>query len=216
MDDKAASVVGGGRPEKLRQRWRHRRAGEVVIVDNRDSFVFNLAHRLAQVGATPVVARSDEVTVEQIAGWSPAAIVLSPGPGHPDEAGCSVEVVRQLGEDVPILGVCLGHQAIGRAFGATVAASGRPMHGQASVIEHDGEGIFAGLGERATVEVARYHSLHIEEPLPPELRVTARGDGMVMALRHTEWPIIGVQFHPESVLTPQGLAMLANFMKISA
>ena len=205
--------------EHLARRWRHEpgASGEVVILDNRDSFVFNLAHRFAEVGARPVVARSDEVSPSQVLSWQPRAIVLSPGPGHPREAGCSIELLEQLaGENIalPVLGVCLGHQAIGVAFGGTVSASGAPRHGKPSNIDHTGEGIFEGVPSPQVV--GRYHSLVIEEPLPPTLEATAWCDGFVMGVRHRTLPIVGVQFHPESVLTPTGKTLLANFLRLGA
>jgi len=201
--------------EKLASRWRHADDGEVVILDNRDSFVFNLAHRVAEVGGNPVVVRSDEVTPEEVFSWNPRAIILSPGPGHPREAGISIELLEQLEERalrIPVLGVCLGHQAIGVAFGGVVSASGAPRHGKSSMIEHDGQGVFAGLSQR--LEVGRYHSLVIEEPLPEVLLPTAWCDGFVMGVRHVSLPVYGVQFHPESVLTREGRELLANFLQV--
>ncbi len=187
----------------------------MVLLDNRDSFVFNLAHRLHEVsGEQAVVVRSDEVSAEELVRWAPRAIIISPGPGHPREAGCSMDVVERFAGEVPILGVCLGHQAIVEAYGGVVESSGRPMHGRASWIEHDGRGMFEGLGER--VEVARYHALHAVEPLPEELEVSAwlgEEERMVMGVRHVSEAVYGVQFHPESVLTRDGRAMLSNFMK---
>jgi anthranilate synthase/aminodeoxychorismate synthase-like glutamine amidotransferase len=196
---------------RIGSRWAHRGEGEVVILDNRDSFVFNLAHRLHEVGARQiVVARSDEVDAGEVASWRPRAIVVSPGPGHPDDAGCSVEVIRRLGVETPILGVCLGHQAIGVAYGAQVSENGAPTHGRASVVEHDGRGVFAGLGDG--VEVGRYHSLVIDpETLPAELEPTAWCGGFLMGVRHASHPVVGVQFHPESVLTGQGRRMLRSW-----
>ena len=201
-------MIGSG---AIAARWAHSGAGEIVILDNRDSFVFNLAHRLHEVGALRVVvARSDEVSADEVASWRPRGIVVSPGPGHPDEAGCSVEVIRALGETTPILGVCLGHQAIGVAFGARVSANGAPVHGRASALTHDGAGVFEGLPD--ALEVGRYHSLVIEpQTLPPELEATAWSDGHIMGVRHRAWPVCGVQFHPESVLTVDGRAMLASW-----
>lgn len=203
--------------EKLARRWRHAVDGEVVILDNRDSFVFNLAHRVAEVGGKPVVARSDEVTTEEVFSWNPAAIILSPGPGHPREAGISIELLEQLesrAPKTPVLGVCLGHQAIGVAFGGQVSASGAPRHGKSSLVDHDGEGVFAGLS--MPLEVGRYHSLVIEEPLPTDLIATAWCDGFVMGVRHVSLPVYGVQFHPESVLTREGQGLLANFLRFQS
>lgn len=200
-----------GIDELLAQRWAHRETRELVLLDNRDSFVYNLAHRLAEVGRAPVVVRSDRVSAEEVASWRPRGIVISPGPGHPRDAGCSIDVVRLLGASTPILGVCLGHQAIAEAFGGRVGASGAPMHGRASWCEHDGRGLFSGLD--SPMQVARYHSLVVREPLPRELIVTSRVDGFVMGLRHETAPIFGVQFHPESVLTEVGWTMLRNFVQ---
>lgn len=197
---------------RLRRRWEHRAPGEIVIVDNRDSFVFNLAHRLAQAGMRPVVVRSDEVCAQQIFAMHPAGVVLSPGPGHPRDAGCSVEVVQRAPASLPVLGVCLGHQAIAQAYGGEVSPSHAPRHGMSSWVEHDGQGVFEGLAD--PMEVGRYHSLVVHEPLPHGLEVTARCDGLIMGLRHTQRPLIGVQFHPESVLSPHGLQLLANFARM--
>lgn len=191
-------------------RWGHRRAGEVVILDCRDSFVYNLAHRFEELGTPVVVHRSDALTLEALIAWEPAALVLSPGPGHPDQAGISVEAVRYFSGRIPLLGVCLGHQAIVRAFGGAVVPSGAPVHGKPSWIEHDGSGLFEGL--KGPVQAGRYHSLIAWEPLPAALRVCARADGLVMAVAHREHPTFGLQFHPESILTPEGFAMLANFL----
>ena len=184
-------------------------------MDNRDSFVYNLAHRLSEVGAERVVVvRSDEVSAEEVLGWEPSAIVISPGPGHPREAGCAVELARSaMRDEVALLGVCLGHQAIVEACGGRIRSTGRPMHGESAWVEHNGAGIFKGLGRRA--EVGRYHALAAIEPLPEALRVSARleEDGMVMAVEHETGRAWGVQFHPESVLTPGGKAMLENFLR---
>lgn len=186
------------------------RAGELLILDNRDSFVFNLAHRFAEVGARPGVVRSDEVTIDEIAALNPSGLVVSPGPGHPDDAGVSVEAIRRFCGEMPILGVCLGHQAIAVAFGGAVAESGEPMHGMASRVDHDEAGIFEGL--RQGFEAARYHSLVVTE-VPDGLEVSARSEGFVMGVRHREMPVFGVQFHPESVLTKVGRGLLANFVE---
>lgn len=191
--------------------WAPRETGQVVILDNRDSFVLNLAHRLVELGADVCVVRSDQVDSAEVEELRPAAVVISPGPDHPDQAGCSVEVIRRFGGRVPILGVCLGHQAIARAFGGAVAPGGRPRHGVASVITHDGTGVFQGLPN--PLEAARYHSLVVTE-VPECLEVTARAEGFVMGLRHREWPLEGVQFHPESVLTPKGYGLLENFLAL--
>ncbi len=200
---------------KGQARWAHSGPGEVVILDNRDSFVFNLAHRVYEVeGRAPVVVRSDEVCAEEVEAWSPRAIIVSPGPGHPRDAGCSVDVVRRLGASVPVLGVCLGHQAIAQACGAIVEPNHAPVHGRATTLRHDGRGVFKGAPER--LEVARYHALSIREgSLPQELEATAWSSGLIMGVRHREWPIVGLQFHPESVLTAYGLRLLERFLSFS-
>ena len=190
--------------------WKPEGTGQILIVDNRDSFVFNLAHRLAEVGERPAVVRSDEVSLCQLESRQPAALVISPGPGRPEDAGVSVEAIRRFAGNVPILGVCLGHQAIATAFGGVVEESGRPMHGMATAVEHDGRGLFEGLDDG--FEAARYHSLVVTE-VPEMFEVTARGGGFVMGLRHRDWPVFGVQFHPESVLTQVGHQLLANFVR---
>ena len=187
----------------------------VLILDNRDSFVFNLQHRFFEVGASADVVRSDEVLFEEVAAWTNYdAICISPGPGHPDDAGISVEVVRRLSGAVPILGVCLGHQAIGVAFGGVVTPDGQPCHGRATTMTHSGHPLFAGIS--ASFQAGRYHSLAIEEPLPDALVPLAHGDGLVMAVAHREHPTYGVQFHPESILTDVGHAILSNFLDLSA
>jgi anthranilate synthase/aminodeoxychorismate synthase-like glutamine amidotransferase len=187
----------------------------ILLIDNYDSFVHNLARYFRRLGHETRLIRSDAVTAEEALALKPEAIVLSPGPCTPNEAGCSVDLVRRGAGKVPILGVCLGHQAIGAAFGAQVVLAPEPMHGRASAIRHAGEGIFAGLPSPLTV--GRYHSLVVGgESLPAELEVTARGtDGVVMGLAHRKWPVVGVQFHPESVLTEGGYAMLANFLRLA-
>lgn len=195
----------------ISKRWSHQRAGEVVVLDCRDSFVYNLAHRFEELGTPVVVHRSDALTLEELIAWKPAALVLSPGPGHPDQAGICVEAVRHFSPRIPILGICLGHQAIVRAFGGAVAPSGAPMHGKPSWVEHDASGLFEAV--ESPVQAGRYHSLVACEPLPAELRVCARADGLVMGITHREQPTFGLQFHPESLLTPSGYAMLANFLK---
>ena len=184
------------------------RTTDILILDNRDSFVFNLAHRFYEAGREAKVLRSDAVDVDEIAELSPKALVISPGPGHPDDAGCSVEAIRRFAGEIPILGVCLGHQAIAVAFGGRVEPGGRPMHGMASHVDHDGTGVFQGLDQ--PFEAGRYHSLVITD-CPDELVPNAWVDGFVMGVRHRTLPVHGVQFHPESVLTPAGRAMLANF-----
>jgi anthranilate synthase/aminodeoxychorismate synthase-like glutamine amidotransferase len=182
----------------------------VLIVDNYDSFTYNLVHLLESLGAEVVVRRNDELTVAEAAALEPDRLVVSPGPGRPEGAGRSLELIRGLGGSVPTLGVCLGHQAIVEAFGGEVARARALLHGKASPLQHDGRGVFAGLPQE--VEVGRYHSLAATR-VPDELEVTARtSDGEVMGVRHRALPIEGVQFHPESVLTPHGPRMLENFL----
>ncbi|MFP4598168.1 MAG: anthranilate synthase component II [Persicimonas sp.] len=195
----------------LDERWGHQTTGEVVLLDNRDSFVFNLAHRFAELGAQVVVVRSDKVTLAELIDWQPAALVVSPGPGHPDTAGISVPAVSHFTGSIPILGICLGLQAIVCAFGGTVAPNDAPMHGKSSPIDHDATGIFAGLADPFVA--GRYHSLVAREPLPATLRANAHADGFIMGVEHREHPTFGVQFHPESVLTPDGLSLLGNFLR---
>jgi anthranilate synthase/aminodeoxychorismate synthase-like glutamine amidotransferase len=187
----------------------------LVLIDNFDSFVHNLARYFRRLGQETLVLRNDATTPAEIAALEPAAIVLSPGPCTPSEAGCSLAVVQQLAGHVPMLGVCLGHQAIGAALGGMVVRAPQPMHGRTSAIRHRGQGIFAGLADPLTV--GRYHSLVVDAAgLPPDLEVTAEtGDGVVMALAHRRWPVFGVQFHPESILTEGGYALLANFLRIA-
>ncbi|MBI2945543.1 MAG: aminodeoxychorismate/anthranilate synthase component II [Candidatus Wallbacteria bacterium] len=186
--------------------------GSVLVIDNYDSFTYNLVQYLGELSAKLDVVRNDRLTWQQIRNLAPAAIVISPGPGNPDQAGVSLDVLRNLGHELPILGVCLGHQAIGQAFGARVVRGAQPVHGKTSAIHHDGRGLFDGLPNpfRAT----RYHSLVVErDSLPAELEVTAwTEDGVVMGLRHRTHRIFGVQFHPESILTDGGMRMLANFL----
>jgi anthranilate synthase/aminodeoxychorismate synthase-like glutamine amidotransferase len=185
----------------------------ILVIDNYDSFTYNLVQYLGELGAVVEVHRNDAIDVAGIERLAPEALLISPGPGTPDEAGISLEVVRRLGGRIPLLGVCLGHQAIGQAFGAPVVRAPRLMHGRTSPIEHDGRGLFRGLPSpfRAT----RYHSLIVErESLGPELEVTAwTTEGEVMGLRHRSLAIEGVQFHPESFLTEHGHAMLQNFLE---
>jgi anthranilate synthase/aminodeoxychorismate synthase-like glutamine amidotransferase len=186
----------------------------LLVIDNYDSFTYNLVQLLGELGAEPVVRRNDQVTVQEIANGGYRGIVISPGPGEPKGAGVSLAAIRELGERMPILGVCLGHQAIGEAFGGRIVRAPRPVHGKASRVQHDGRGIFAGLPEE--IEVARYHSLVIEPQSCPEvLEITATtADGIIMGVRHRSLAIEGVQFHPESVLTSNGIQILANFVKL--
>ena len=187
----------------------------VFVLDNYDSFTFNLVQLLGRLGAEVSVARNDEVTVAEVAAMRPDAIVISPGPSRPENAGISVELVRALGASVPILGVCLGHQAIGVAYGAEVIRV-PPVHGKAWAIHHDGTAAFSELPSPITA--ARYHSLAIaRDSLPPELEVTAWSpDGLVMGVRHREHPVEGIQVHPESILTDDGEALLSAFLARTA
>lgn len=187
----------------------------ILLIDNYDSFVHNLARYLRRLGQETIVVRNDNTTPAEVIERRPVAIVLSPGPCTPDEAGCSLELVRQGAGKLPILGVCLGHQTIGQAFGGRVIRARQPVHGQASRVHHGGSGIFAGLP--SPLMVGRYHSLVVEEEsLSSELEVTARtDDGLVMAMAHRRWPIFGVQFHPESILTESGYAILENFLRLT-
>ncbi|MGH7703658.1 MAG: anthranilate synthase component II [Gemmatimonadales bacterium] len=184
----------------------------ILLIDNYDSFVYNLARYVRELGETPVVRRHDAVSVAEIIDLAPTHIIISPGPCSPREAGVSTEVVRRLGDRIPILGVCLGHQCIGAAYGAEIVRAGRPMHGKTSRIEHTGEGIFAGLPN--PLRATRYHSLVIAPAsLPPVLRVTATAeDGEIMAVQHRQHAVVGLQFHPESVLTEFGYRLLDRFL----
>ena len=185
----------------------------VLVIDNYDSFTYNLVQYLGELGADVQVVRNDAASIEAIAASQPERIVISPGPGRPEQAGITMEVIRQLGPTVPILGVCLGHQAIGAVFGGSVVRAAAPMHGKTSTIEHDGRGVFTGIDGPFTA--SRYHSLIVaEEGLPPELEISARTreDGAIMGIRHRRLPIHGVQFHPESILTGEGHRLLRNFL----
>jgi len=186
----------------------------ILVIDNYDSFTFNLVQYLWELGATVEVFRNDKIDIAGIRDRRPEALVLSPGPCTPSEAGVCVPAISELSGAIPILGVCLGHQAIGQAFGGRVVQAKRVMHGKTSPIQHDGSGIFSGV--RAPLEGGRYHSLVVErDSLPPILRVTAssQDDEEIMAIAHREHPTVGVQFHPESVLTPDGKRLLANFLE---
>jgi anthranilate synthase component II len=185
----------------------------ILLLDNYDSFTFNLYQALSELGAEVIVRRNDAVTVDEVERLGPTldGIVISPGPCTPGEAGISVPLVQRLAGAVPILGVCLGHQAIGEAFGGTIVRAPRIMHGKVSMIAHDGGGVFAGLPN--PLQATRYHSLIVERStLPSVLEVTAEADGLIMGLRHRLLPVEGVQFHPESILTPTGNDLLANFL----
>ena len=184
----------------------------ILLIDNYDSFVYNLARYVAELGEEAVVRRNDAITLEEIPRLQPSHIIISPGPCSPAEAGISTELVQRFGGSIPILGVCLGHQCIGAAYGGEIVRAKRPMHGKTSRIHHRGEGIFAGLP--SPFLATRYHSLVIApESVPPELRVTATAeDGEIMAVAHATHPVVGVQFHPESVLTEHGYRMLDQFL----
>ena len=186
----------------------------ILLIDNYDSFVHNLYQFLAVEDPDVRLVRNDRITPEEALSMEPDAIVISPGPGKPSDAGVCIELIRQLKGRIPILGVCLGHQAIGEAFGATVTHASRLMHGKTSLLTDVADDIiFKGI--KKPVQVARYHSLSVQEStLPEELEVTARSDdGEIMAMRHREYPIYGLQFHPESVMTPEGSAMIRNFLE---
>lgn len=184
----------------------------VLVIDNYDSFVYNLVQYLGQLGVSCDVRRNDEIAVGQIATMRPDGILLSPGPGTPDRAGICLDTIRRYGGDIPIFGVCLGHQAFGEAYGATVTRAPELLHGKTSLVTHTGVGVLAGLPNPFTA--TRYHSLAVvESTLPDEIEVTGRTEsGVIMAMRHRELPIEGVQFHPESVLTQGGHIMLANWL----
>ncbi len=183
---------------------------KLLMLDNYDSFTWNLVHLFEELGAEVVVYRNDAITVDEAEALAPDRLVVSPGPGRPEDAGISVELIRRLGATVPTLGVCLGHQAIIEAYGGQVGHARALLHGKSSLVRHDGEGVYAGLQEE--IEAGRYHSLAATE-VPDTLTVTATtADGEVMGVRHRSYPIEGVQFHPESVLTPTGPALAANFL----
>jgi anthranilate synthase/aminodeoxychorismate synthase-like glutamine amidotransferase len=184
----------------------------VLVIDNYDSFTYNLVQELGELGAKPVVYRNDAIDVGGIRQAAPDALIISPGPGRPEDGGVSLEVVSELAGELPILGVCLGHQCIGQAFGGSIVAAPELMHGKTSSIVHTGTGVLAGLP--SPFEATRYHSLVVERAsLPDVLEITAEtADGVVMGIRHRELAVEGVQFHPESVLTPLGPQLLANFL----
>jgi anthranilate synthase/aminodeoxychorismate synthase-like glutamine amidotransferase len=184
----------------------------ILLIDNYDSFVYNLARYVRELGETPLVRRHDAVGIDEIFTLAPSHIIISPGPCSPAEAGISTEVVRQVGTTIPILGVCLGHQCIGAAYGGEIVRAGAPMHGKTSRIHHSGTGLFSGLP--TPFSATRYHSLVIApDSVPPCLNVTATSeDGEIMAVQHIEHPVYGVQFHPESVLTEHGYRLLDHFL----
>jgi anthranilate synthase/aminodeoxychorismate synthase-like glutamine amidotransferase len=185
----------------------------ILLIDNYDSFTWNLAQYFGELGAPPLVKRNDEITLDDITAMRPERIVISPGPGRPEDAGISVEVIRTFGRSTPLLGVCLGHQSIGMAFGGEVIRAPQLMHGKTSAVMHDGKGVFRGVSQPFTA--GRYHSLVVADPLPPDLEAAARTeDGTLMGVRHRSLPIHGVQFHPESVLTGEGRQLLKNFLEL--
>jgi anthranilate synthase component II len=188
----------------------------VLLIDNYDSFTYNLYQYLGELGARVEVVRNDQVTLEDIEELAPERIIISPGPGNPDDAGISKDVIRRFGETMPILGVCLGHQCIGEVYGGVVEGAGEILHGKVSTITHDGKGVFAGIS--SPIEATRYHSLAIRrDSVPDALEVTARSEsGVIMGVRHKTLPVEGVQFHPESILTPDGHAILRNFLSMRA
>jgi anthranilate synthase/aminodeoxychorismate synthase-like glutamine amidotransferase len=189
----------------------------ILVIDNYDSFTFNLVQYLGELGAETVVRRNDEIAVEEIASLAPAAIVISPGPCAPAQAGISVPTVRRWGSTIPTLGVCLGHQAIGEAYGGRVIRAGKVMHGKTSRVRHDGSQLFAGIPN--PMQVMRYHSLVVESSsLPSELTILAHAEDdptEIHAVRHRAHPVWGVQFHPESIMTPDGKALLRNFLELA-
>ena len=188
----------------------------LLMIDNYDSFTYNLVQYLGELGADVRVARNDAITLDEIEALAPARIVISPGPCTPNEAGVSVPLIRRFAGKIPILGVCLGHQSIGQAFGGKVVRAREPVHGKAEEIVHDRSSLFRGMSQ--PLLAGRYHSLVVaDRGLPRELEVSARTrDGIVMALRHKTLPVFGVQFHPESILTPDGQTLLRNFLEVRA
>jgi anthranilate synthase component 2 len=187
----------------------------VLVIDNYDSFTYNLVQYLGELGARIVVHRNDEMSVAALRALEPSRVLISPGPGRPEQAGVTLDVIKTFGPRMPVLGVCLGHQAIGLAFGGQVIRAPLPIHGKTSTVEHNSAGVFAGIS--SAFQAGRYHSLVVADTnLPGELEVTARSreDGLVMGLRHRTLPIHGVQFHPESVLTNEGRRILRNFLEM--
>lgn len=186
----------------------------ILVIDNYDSFTYNIVQQLGELGAEIEVIRNDQLTLEDIRRMNPSHIVISPGPGTPDDGGVSLDVIREFGPTTPVLGVCLGHQCIGQAFGGVVDRAPKLMHGKTSMVSHNDDGLFEGLSN--PFMATRYHSLVVEQPtLPDVLEVTARADdGQIMGVRHKTYPVFGVQFHPESILTVEGPKLFANFLKI--
>ena len=188
----------------------------ILVIDNYDSFTYNLVQYLGELGAELRVFRNDAISIDEIKALAPERIVISPGPGTPDDSGISLDLIRAFHATIPLLGVCLGHQAIGQVFGGRVSRAQRQMHGKTSEIHHDGKGLFHGLA--SPFPATRYHSLAVlKEGFPAELEISARAeDGEIMGLRHRRYPVEGVQFHPESILTDQGKALLRNFLSLEA
>lgn len=185
----------------------------ILVIDNYDSFTYNLVQQMGEMGAELCVVRNDQLTLNDVKAMNPAKIVISPGPGDPDDGGISLEIIREMGAQTPILGVCLGHQCIGQAYGGVVTRAGRLMHGKTSMVYHKQDALFSGIP--SPFEATRYHSLIVEEgSLPDSLSVIAFTDaGEIMGVRHKEHPVVGVQFHPESFLTTYGPRILKNFME---
>jgi anthranilate synthase/aminodeoxychorismate synthase-like glutamine amidotransferase len=183
----------------------------VLLLDNYDSFTYNLAQYLGELGSPPIVKRNNEISLDEVAALKPGHIVISPGPGRPEDAGISVALIQRFGQKTPVLGVCLGHQSSGIAFGGQVIRAAQLMHGKVSSIQHDGRGVFRGVSQPFTA--GRYHSLVVAEPVPDVLEIAAQtDDGTIMGVRHRSFPVHGVQFHPESVLTGEGRQILRNFL----
>ncbi len=187
----------------------------LILIDNYDSFTYNLVHYLGELGSESVVIRNDKISAEEVIALKPQAIVLSPGPCTPNEAGVCLDLIKKAGPTIPLLGVCLGHQSIGQAYGGKVVRAPQPMHGKLSAITHTGRGVFKGLPP--SFEITRYHSLIVERAtLPDCLEITAEtADGIIMGLQHKTHPVHGVQFHPESIASQQGHALLANFLSLA-
>ena len=187
----------------------------ILVLDNYDSFTYNLVQYLGELGAEVTVRRNDQTTPAAIEELKPSRLLISPGPGRPEDAGITLQVIERFGSRLPMLGVCLGHQAMGMAFGGRVVRAPVPMHGKTSTVEHDGRGVFSGI--TSSFQASRYHSLVVgEDGWPAALEITARAkeDGQIMGLRHREWPLHGVQFHPESILTHEGRRILRNFLEL--
>jgi anthranilate synthase/aminodeoxychorismate synthase-like glutamine amidotransferase len=186
---------------------------KVLLLDNYDSFTYNLAQYLGELGHAPMVRRNDEISIGEVEALQVDRIVISPGPGRPEDAGISVDLIRAFGARVPVFGVCLGHQAIGFAFGGDIVRAPVLMHGKVSAIQHDGRGVFSSVS--LPFVAGRYHSLIVADPPPAILEISARtDDGVIMGIRHRNWPVHGVQFHPESVLTGEGRKILRNFLEL--